>query len=273
MRAKIPVTVIVTTKNEERNLPRCLAALEHFSQIIVVDSESTDRTGDIAKSFGAELVTFRWNGAYPKKRQWCLDHLSPAHDFIFFVDADEEVTPALARDIAACDFSCDGYFIEGAYVVKGRALRFGLRNKKLCLFRRAAFRFPVVDDLNFPGMGEIEGHYQPVATGKVRIGAFKNPLLHHAMEDWRRWNTRHQSYARWESAMRAGNVYPADPGAGRRIAKKIFFNLPFRPLAAFLHSYIIRLGFLEGQAGFALARSRMAYYRMVERSAIYNRGA
>lgn len=262
---KIPLSVVVVTKNEERNLPRCLAALERFDEVIVVDSSSGDKSREISESFGAAFVNFEWNGQYPKKRQWCLDHLPLKHDRVFFVDADEEMTTSLIEEIAGLNWKCAGYFVKGAYVIDGKALRFGLQNNKLCLFDRTKIGFPIVDDLNIVGMGEIEGHYQPVfkSGGTGKIGSLKNALRHHAMEDGIRWQKRHDDYAIWESLMRSGHLYPSEGKIVRRVIKAAFSILPFKPYTAFLHSYIVKGGFLDGREGFILSRSRFDYYQKV----------
>jgi glycosyltransferase involved in cell wall biosynthesis len=101
----IPVSVIVMTRNEEARLPRCLAALKSFAEIFVVDSASTDGTAAVARSFGATLVPFRWNGQYPKKKQWCLENIPFSHDNVLYIDADEIMTHDLAAEIANCDFA------------------------------------------------------------------------------------------------------------------------------------------------------------------------
>lgn len=69
----IPVSVVVMTRNEAANLPHCLSALGRFAERFVVDSGSTDGTPAIAEAAGARVVPFRWDGRYPKKKQWCLD--------------------------------------------------------------------------------------------------------------------------------------------------------------------------------------------------------
>lgn len=258
MQTKIPVSVVVVTRDEEKVLARCLNALEDFDEIVVVDSNSADSTRDIARSFGAEVVSYSWNGAYPKKRQWCLDTLPLKHDRVFFVDADEEVTPELCAEIAALGWAAAGYFVKGAYVLDGTALRFGLKNSKLCLFDRRFVAFPVVDDLDLAGMGEMEGHYQPVLKAGGVVGILKHALLHHALEDSVRWSKRHEGYAVWQKGMQARPV-ANDP----RISKAFFHVLPVKPWAAFIHSYVLLGGFLDGRRGFSLARSRYDYYRMV----------
>ena len=83
---KIPISVIVVTKNEERRVARCLDALSDFSEVIIVDSMSDDKTREIAATKGARVVQFTWNGQYPKKRGWCLAHLDTAHDWILWID-------------------------------------------------------------------------------------------------------------------------------------------------------------------------------------------
>ena len=111
----INVTVVITTLNEQAHLARCLKALinpsQKFDEIIILDSNSTDRTVDIAHEHQVRVESFQWNGQYPKKRQWFLDHIETKHDYIFFVDADEEVTPELIQEIEKLDFKCAGYFV------------------------------------------------------------------------------------------------------------------------------------------------------------------
>lgn len=275
---KIAVSVIVVTRNEAVRIERCLAALRDFSEVIVVDSGSEDSTCDVARACGARVVDFAWNGAYPKKRQWCLDHLELAHDWVFFVDADEIVDAALVAEIAALRLVGDGgardnvagYFVRGEYVWRGQVLRHGLCNNKLCLIDRRRVAFPVVDDLDCSlasgGMGEIEGHYQPVLKagheGAV-IGQLACGLRHEACEDVAAWEARHLKYAAWEAAMDARAAWPRDPVLLRRVMKRVFKALPFRGEIAFLHSYVLKAGFLDGAAGLCFACSRMKYYRMI----------
>lgn len=265
---KIPVSVIIVTKNEAGRIGRCLSALRAFGEIIVVDSQSTDETQNLARRHGAQIVDFIWNGQYPKKRQWCLDHLDLKHDFVFFVDADEIVTPDLIAEIRALDFTAAGYFVRGRYVFENRPLKFGLCNNKLALIDRRKMEFPVVNDLDIPGMGEIEGHYQPVlkfGREAEKIGQLKAPLLHYAYEDKAGWQARHMRYAAWEHGMNAHKAWPQDA----RLAKRVFKTLPFQAAAAFIHAYVLKLGFLDGSAGFKFARSRYWYYRMILASGKY----
>ncbi|MCK5284696.1 MAG: glycosyltransferase family 2 protein [Alphaproteobacteria bacterium] len=260
---KIPVSVIVVTKNEGERIERCLASLSAFDDVWVVDSDSSDETQAIALSMNANVVNFVWDGQYPKKRQRCLNNLDLAYYWVFFVDADEVLTEDLVEEIRALDFKAAGYFVKGRYVFEGKALRFGLRNNKLALFDRRCIEFPVVNDLGILGMGEIEGHYQPVLMkGHLheKIVQLKASLLHYAYEDINRWNERHKRYALWEKEINKRQVLPHD----KRLLKKVFKLLPFQASMAFLYSYILKLGFFDGARGFRFAQSRWRYYKMID---------
>ncbi|MCK6417612.1 MAG: glycosyltransferase family 2 protein [Alphaproteobacteria bacterium] len=259
---KIPVSVIVVTRNEEARIVRCLQALQGFSEIWVVDSASTDNTVALAQKMNAKTRHFMWDGRYPKKRQWCLDHLPLAYDWVFFVDADEIVTPDLLREIAALDYTAAGYFVRARYVWAGRELHHGLKNNKLALFNRKRMAFPVVNDLDLPGMGEVEGHYQPVLKQAGKIGQLRSEMLH-MIDDVKQWQTRHERYARWEAGMNARSAWPTENSIFRNLIKKIFRALPMRGAAAFAHSYFIRGGWRDGRAGFDFARARGAYYSRI----------
>lgn len=262
MQARIPVTAIVATLDEERHMARCLASLERFAEVIVLDSNSTDATVAIARSFGATCVPFTWNGRYPKKRQWALDHLSLQHDRVFFIDADEEATPALCDEIAALDWTADGYFVRGFYVVNGKTLRFGMQNKKLCLFDRTKMEFPVVDDLDIAGMGEIEGHYQPVSKNgaRQRFPILKHGVLHHALEDLERYERRHTGYAVWRKEMDQRNAYPKDPVRYRQWLKVLYRRSPVKSLILFFYFYVLRLGLLDVKNNVVLYREKWKYH-------------
>src|SRR5437588_9419273 len=92
---KIPVTVVIPVRNEERNLARCLERLGAFAHVLVVDSGSSDATVEIARAHGAEVIDFTWNGRYPKKRNWVLTTQTLPTEWVLFLDADEIVTSAL----------------------------------------------------------------------------------------------------------------------------------------------------------------------------------
>jgi glycosyltransferase involved in cell wall biosynthesis len=264
--SRIAVSVIVVTRNEEARIGLCLAALQRFDDIWVLDSASSDHTKDVSYKSGAQVKDFKWNGQYPKKRQWALENLSLKYGRVFFVDADEIVSAALCDEIAALDWVCAGYFVRGLYRFDGQILRYGLSNNKLCLIDRTCIEFPVVNDLGLEGMGEIEGHYQPVLKrgyADAKIGQLQTPMVHEAYEDQAGWEARHQRYAAWEAGMNLRRAWPRDPDFKREILKRIFRAMPMRGAIAFLQSYVFKLGFLDGRAGYEFAKTRMRYYRMI----------
>ena len=96
----MPVTVVVLTRDEEANIARCLASVEWAEQTVVVDSGSTDKTVPIARSLGADVVQQPWLG-FSGQREFALRLAEVRNDWIYFVDADEWVSPQLASEIAA----------------------------------------------------------------------------------------------------------------------------------------------------------------------------
>jgi glycosyltransferase involved in cell wall biosynthesis len=263
----IPVSVVVMTKNEERNIEACLRSLARFDEIFVVDSGSTDATCEIATRFGAIVRQFVWNGGYPKKKQWCLEQLPFSHDWVLYVDADERVTPPLVgevEELATTGFGCAGYFAKLDYVFCGRVLKHGHRVAKLVLFDRHRGRFVDYDDLGAANMWEVEGHYQPAIDGSV--SSLRGRILHHDHESLYHWFERHNRYSDWEAVLLLSGKLVHDREAQppfRRIGKRLFERLPARGLVSFVHGYILRLGFLDGRAGFQYALARAFYYWQV----------
>src|ERR1700680_4279514 len=123
---KLPVSVIIPVRNEAKNLPRCLQALRDVGEVYVIDSQSADETVEIARSHGAQVVQFHYQGGWPKKRQWAINTLPIAHDWILLLDADEVFTPELAEEIRAAiqNPAIDGYSILLRTWFLGRVLRY-----------------------------------------------------------------------------------------------------------------------------------------------------
>jgi len=260
----LPASVIVMTKDEEANIAKCLRSVRGFDEVFVVDSGSRDRTCAIAAEMGATVVDFRWNGRYPKKKQWCLDELSFRHDWVLYVDADEEVTPELTEEIGrvlAGPPRHAGYFVGYDYVFLGHVLHHGHRVYKLVLLNRHKARFPERDDLDVANMWEVEGHYQPLVEGTT--GALRRRMRHDDHATLYHYFERHNRYSDWEATLRARGTLLREAEAqptGRRALKAIFARMPVKGLVAFLHSFVLRGGFLDGRAGFHYAIARGFYY-------------
>ncbi|WP_367728906.1 glycosyltransferase family 2 protein [Microbacterium sp. LMI1-1-1.1] len=259
----LPITVLVQTKNEAVGIGKCLQALSDFSEVIVVDSLSTDDTASIARRSGAKVVDFDWNGKYPKKKQWQLENVPTANEWVLFIDADETPQAGLVKElrnifagspepgIVAFDIGLD-------YVFAGRVLRHGHRVTKRCLVRKGFVRFPVMDDLTAPGMGELEGHYQPEADGAVL--RLTHRILHNDLDPVSSWFARHNKYSDWEAHLRSRRDVQADVRRRRSRQGRIFDAVPFKPLVFFVYAYILRAGFRDGRAGFDYAVALATYY-------------
>jgi glycosyltransferase involved in cell wall biosynthesis len=255
----LPVSVIVPVRNEAGNLPRCLESLREVGEIYVIDSQSSDGTVEIAHSFGAKVVQFHYAGGWPKKRQWAMDTLSLAYDWVFLIDADEALTPELAEEIryAIPDPRFDGYYIALQMFFLGRILRHGGAGfYKLSLFRRGKGRFECRLKDQDVSMADMEVHEHVVVQGKT--ARLKNPLLHHNVESISRYIQKHDQYANWDAGVwLEGEANSADlppslfgsQAQRRRWLRKRFFTLPGSSLLLFVYRYLFRLGFLDGVPG------------------------
>jgi glycosyltransferase involved in cell wall biosynthesis len=256
---KLPITAIVAARNEANNLPACLESLREIAEVYVIDSLSTDATPEIARSFGAKVVQFHYQGGWPKKRQWALDTLPLSHEWVFLIDADEALTPELTAEIrrAIHDPSVDGYYISLQMYFLGRLLRHcDARFWKLSLFRRGkgAFECRLRDQTT--SMADMEIHEHVVVEG--RTAKLRNALEHRNVESLSRYIQKHDEYSNWEARVliqkdtRAIELQPSLFGTQaqrRRWLKLRLYALPGSSVALFLYRYFIRLGFLDGVPG------------------------
>jgi glycosyltransferase involved in cell wall biosynthesis len=257
--AVLPVSVIVPVRNEARNLPGCLESLRQAGEVYVVDSQSTDATVEIARSFGAHVVQFHYKGGWPKKRQWAMESLPLAHDWIFLVDADEAPTPELVQEIrnAIQDPRFNGYHIALRMHFLGRELRHsGASFEKLSLFRRGQGRFECRLKNQDESMADMEVHEHVVVEGKT--ARLQHPLLHRNVESLSHYIRKHDEYSNWEARVwlegeaNTQDLTPSLFGSQaqrRRWLRKKFFAIPGSPLLFFFYKYIVRLGFLDGVPG------------------------
>ena len=255
----LPVSVIVPARNEAGNLPRCLESLRGVGEVYVIDSQSSDDTAEIARSFGAHVVQFHYAGGWPKKRQWAMDTLPLANDWVILIDADEALTPELAEEIghAIQDPRFDGYYIALQMFFLGRVLRHGGAGfYKLALFRRGKGRFECRLKDQDASMADMEVHEHVIVQGKS--ARLKNPLLHHNVESISRYIQKHDEYANWDARVwlegeRNSTELPpslfGSQAQRRRWLRKRFFGLPGSSLLLFIYRYFFRLGFMDGVPG------------------------
>ena len=264
--SSLPLSVIIPVRNEAHNLARCLESLNSVGEVYVIDSQSSDDTIAIAESRGAKVVQFHYAGGWPKKRQWAIDTLPLAYDWILLLDADEVLTTELTNEIqkAIQDPHTDGYFIALQMHFLGRQLRHsGASFWKLSLFRKGLGRFECRLQDQDASMADMEVHEHVVVTGATRKLA--NPLIHHNVESLSRYIQKHNEYSNWEARVWLdGNrnkdgvrntdneIQPSLWGTQaqrRRWLRRRFLGLPGSPFLFFLYKYILSFGFLDGIPG------------------------
>jgi glycosyltransferase involved in cell wall biosynthesis len=255
----VPVSAIIAVRNEARNLPSCLESLREFGETYVVDSQSSDDTVEVAHSFGAKVVQFHYRGGWPKKRQWALDSLPFAHDWILLLDADESLTPELVQEIKAAiqDPRLDGYHIALRIHFLGRELRHsGASFYKMLLFRRSKGHYECRLKEQDHSMADMEVHEHVVVEG--RTAKLRSPLLHHNVSSLSHYIRKHDAYSNWEARVWLNGATSMDElppslmgtqAQRRRWLKCKFLYVPGSPLAYFLYKYVLRLGFLDGVPG------------------------
>jgi glycosyltransferase involved in cell wall biosynthesis len=269
----VAVTVLIAARNEAANIARCVASAAPARRIIVIDSHSADDTAALAVASGAEVHQFRYEGGSLKKRQWALDTLSFDTDWVFLLDADEQMTPTLWREVEAVlagPAGHRGYFCRKGFHFLGQRFRFGgfsfdavlLIDRRHAKFERLAYD---PDDRL-----DMEVHERIIVDGT--IGRLAAPVIHDDFKNLEAYLARHNAYSTWEARMRHRFLQTGKWGQERvqarlfgnaqerrRFLKYVAVRVPGEPLLWFLYHYVFRGGFLEGRRGFIASRIRANY--------------
>jgi glycosyltransferase involved in cell wall biosynthesis len=268
--ARLPITVVVPTRNEARNLPACLQRLDAFEAVLVIDSGSTDETCAIAEAAGARVVTFTWNGRYPKKRNWCLLNVQFSTPWVLFLDADEKLTPAFIDELRSVLGKNDhvGYWLSYSNHFLGGRLRFGIPQRKLALFRVGAGLYERIDEDRWSSL-DMEVHEHPELQGSV--GLIRAQIDHDDDRGLHAFISRHNEYSSWE-AMRYRRVMQTPEVFSRLTRRQIvkYKNLKRRyfPFLYFLINYFGFLGLIDGWRGFVYSIFKLFYFMQVREKII-----
>ncbi len=241
-------SVVILTLNEERALPGCLSSLAGCSDIVVLDSGSTDRTVELAKAAGAR-VFFRPFDDFAGQRNYAQRVIGFRHPWVFHLDADERMTPELdaecRRSLSRNDL--DGFRVAPRMVFEGRWI------PHCTDYPAFQARF-----VRAPGFEFIQvGHGQREALG-MRLENLREGYIHDTFIYGRdAWLEKHRAYARSEAmglleegnAVRWGLLFSTNPLVRRRALKRVSFILPWRPALRFVYQYFLRGGFLDGKQG------------------------
>lgn len=248
----VPVSVVVLTRNEEPNIGRCLTSLAWAAQVVVLDCGSTDDTVAIASSLGAEIVEQPWLG-FSAQREFALRHPLIRHNWVYFVDADEWVSPELASEVATRLMapSCAGFSHRYRLVFQDTWIRH-------CGWYDGSWIVRLVDRRNASFDGNGVGERACIDGAVQRL---ENDIVDQDLKGLAAWLHKHVRYAELE-ARRRGRLASRStrlrqlishndtrPLARAVIKDIIFPSIPVKPVALFVYMYFVRLGLLDGLAG------------------------
>ena len=263
---KVPISLLVPCKNEEANLDRCLQSVPWVAEIFVVDSNSNDKTSEIAELHGAKVVQFEYKGGWPKKKNWALENLPFSNEWVLILDADECLPPEAEEEIRNIVTNAgnkhSGYWINRRYFFMGKALKHAyFPNWNLRFFRHKLGRYEKITDLSTDS-GDHEIHEHVVVKGST--GKLESVMDHHAFPTIESFVEKHNRYSNWEAIVESSatdddSALQHDGVKGKRRLRKIFRKLPFRPTLRFLYVYLWQGGILDGWPGYVFARLHAQY--------------
>lgn len=269
----IPVTLIVTTRNEALNIEKCLRSAHGLiDQIFVIDSDSEDETASIARRY-AEVASLPYDHSkiIPWIYQWGLDNLNIRNKWVMILEADQEITPELRQELEEL-FSCqqiaaDGFYIRRRQVFRGQMLRYGGYGSKymLKLFRRTHGELdPDETDTRVYLRGRVDK-----LKSTIREENFK--------EDWILFYL--QKHLRYADVFAREELQRRETGFNWKLRPRLFgtpdqrvlwlkqhfFRLPLylRPFLYFFYRYFLLLGFLDGKQGAIFHFMQAFWFRLV----------
>lgn len=259
------ISVLILTRNEEQDLPACLASVAWCDDIHVFDSESTDQTAEIASNHGATVTVHAFKG-YASQRNAALK-LPFRHPWVLVLDADERPTPALCTEmrgaVQKASLTCAAFrmrrrdYLWGTWLKHAQLTPFYVR-----LLRPECVRY--TREIN--EIAEVNGEIHEL-SGTLEHLAFSKGIGH--------WVAKHNDYSTREAqllasgdAIRAASLQQAlfsrDFGERRVAQKAIFYKLPGRPLIKWLGMIFVRRAVLDGKAGIAYATLHAFYEYLIE---------
>ena len=253
-------SVLILTLNEERDLPRCLASAATCDDVVVLDSGSTDRTVEVARRAGARVFARPFDN-FAHQRNFAQRAIAFRHEWVFHLDADEQLTPALDAECGAAARGkrddVDGFFVAPKMLWNGQWI------PRCTDFPAWQARFVRAPQFEFVEVG----HGQREAP-HMRMAWLRESYLHDLSSGGdAEWLERHRRYARTEArrhfaetqATSWRDLFARDALRRRRALKEKSYALPARPWLRFLYQYVLRRGFLDGRAGLHYCRLLSRY--------------
>jgi glycosyltransferase involved in cell wall biosynthesis len=258
-------SIYILTYNEEIDIAACIESAMLSDDVIVVDSYSSDRTVEIAKRYPVRVVQHSFE-SHGRQRTWMLEAVPPKHDWVYILEADERMTPALFQEcLAAIQHDrIVGYYVAERVIFMGRWIR------RSTQFPRYQLRLLRHGKVWFSDYGHTEREVCQGATGFLR-----ETYPHYTCsKGLSRWIEKHNRYSTDEAIetikqLEAGSVnwyklfFGASEVERRRALKDLSLRMPFRPLVRFFYMYFLLGGCLDGRAGFAWCTLQAFYEYLI----------
>lgn len=256
-------SILILTLNEEVNLEQCLESVRWCDDVVILDSLSSDKTEEIARSNRVNFHQRKFDN-FAGQRNYALTNLEFRYEWVFHLDADERFTDALRADCEAkiAEAAHDGYYVASKMMFMGRWLKHAASYPayQMRLLRRGR--------LDFIQYGHGQRESDPSRTGYLQ-----EALLHYSfnkgLDDW---CARHDRYSSDEAKLNLSSartptafseLFSSDSILRRRALKQLSMRLPFRPLLKFLFLYVLKGGFLDGRPGFVYCVLQSFYEYMI----------
>tara|TARA_B110000305_G_scaffold50017_1_gene54177 strand:+ start:3037 stop:3804 length:768 start_codon:yes stop_codon:yes gene_type:complete len=235
------ITAIIPTLNEEIHIEASIKSVDFADEIIVIDSFSTDATIELAKQHDVKIVQ-RVFDDFSSQKNFAIDLAK--NDWIYILDADERVTPSLKKEILSIDLvqtTFVGFYVKRNFYLGDKQIKYTgcQRDKVIRLFRKSNCRY-----------NGVKVHETIKADGS--LGFFKHRVDHFSYRDFDHYMSKQKLYAQ----IQAEQLH-------ERGQKVTLFHLFVKPLVTFIIHFILRLGFLDGHAGFLISKIRA--YRVLDR--------
>lgn len=266
------VSIFIQTLNEEANLPGLLESVSFADDIVVLDSLSTDSTKQIALDHGCRWFERPYDGRGPHQN-WAMEHIDFKHRWVFYLDADERMTPQLRAEIESIADAWDAgamsreqndpvaYYCGRKNFFCGRWLKHAMPPGNIMRFFQPPF-------IRFARLAN------PTPTVDGQVGYLREHFLHHNFsKGLSEWFERHNRYSTYEAkeTMRAlaenpvkfSHLLSSDRNTRRLELKNLSFRMPMRPWLKFFYMYFLKLGFLDGRAGLTYCTLQAIYEYLI----------
>lgn len=256
------ISVLILTKNEEKDLPDCIKSVSWSDDINVFDSYSDDRTKEIALSFGANLIQRRFDG-YASQRNAALKMTKFKHQWILILDADERIPEDLAVEmqvaISSTEQDVNGFRIRRRDYLENTWLRFSQISPfyiRLVRREKAEYHREINEVLEVEGkVGQLKEYFNHYPFSKGYKHWLEKHNLYSSMEA-QRWIE--EQNGKYDFSLRKA-LFSKDFSEKRFHQKGIFYKLPGRPLIKWFYMILFRGAFLDGRAGLIYATLQSIY--------------